>query len=51
MDSIAEVMTEDQTYYLIFDDKDRKQILEVERVVGDMADEGLVLDMSIYPRH
>jgi len=50
MDSIAEVMTPNQTVYLTFDSTDNKQVLEVERIVGDMADEGIVYGLEVFTR-
>jgi hypothetical protein len=51
MDSIAEVLTPDQTIYLLFDDTDQDQIQEVEKCLTEMAYNGMVYNLTIQARH
>ena len=50
LDSIAEITTPDMTLYLSFDDESESQVLEVERILGELADEGMVMGMEIYAK-
>lgn len=47
MDSIAEVMTPEQTIYLRFDAADREQVQAVEDCLEKMADADQVYELTI----
>ena len=48
MDSIAEIMTPYCTAFYHFDDENREEIAEVEELITELADQGLVYGIEFY---
>lgn len=46
---IAEVTTPQGTVLFHFDPDNRKEVADLEQTLGDMADDGMVQDLSFHP--
>jgi hypothetical protein len=48
MDSIAEIITPDITLYWHFNDQDQKEVAQIQKELGELADQGMVYGLNFY---